>query len=116
MTLFSCSEKNNENLDLILQIPDNPISVVTIDDYNKISYDEKNFLLEFFNTDLFDETIFETSKKLIYSNHKIGKGDIAKIIFLEKTETDQRKKNIKPTESFIQEFNDYMKTLREISF
>ena len=35
----------------------------------------------FFNTDLFDETIFETSKKLIYSNHKIGKGDIAKIIF-----------------------------------
>ena len=96
MTLISCSEKSNESLDLIFQIPDNPISVVTIDDYNKINYDEKNFLFDFFNTDLFDETIFETSKKLIYSNHKIGKGDIAKIIFLEKTENPY---NIKITDS-----------------
>ena len=96
MTLISCSEKNNESLDLIFQIPDNPISVVTIDDYNKINYDEKNFLFDFFNTDLFDETIFETSKKLIYSNHKIGKGDIAKIIFLEKSENPY---NIKITDS-----------------
>lgn len=111
MTLFSCSEKNNENLDLILQIPDNPISVVTIDDYNKISYDEKNFLLDFFNTDLFDETIFETSKKLIYSNHKIGKGDIAKIIFLEKTENAYKIKitdSIEYDNKMIYEF-DYKK-------
>ncbi len=35
--------------------------------------------------------------------------------FLEKTSTDQRKKNIKPTVTFIKEFEDYLKRLREIS-
>ena len=35
--------------------------------------------------------------------------------FLEKTSNDQRKKNIKPTDSFISEFEDYLKRLREIS-
>ena len=35
--------------------------------------------------------------------------------FLEKTSNDQRKKNIKPTNSFISEFEDYLKRLREIS-
>ena len=35
--------------------------------------------------------------------------------FLEKTSTDQRKKNIKPTESFVEEFENYLKRLREIS-
>tara|TARA_B100000902_G_scaffold211993_1_gene201594 strand:+ start:116 stop:463 length:348 start_codon:yes stop_codon:yes gene_type:complete len=35
--------------------------------------------------------------------------------FLEKTSNDQRKKFIKPTESFIKEFEDYLKRLREIS-
>jgi len=35
--------------------------------------------------------------------------------FLEKTSNDQRKKYIKPTQSFIQEFEDYLKRLREIS-
>mgnify|MGYP001244737478 CR=1 FL=1 len=35
--------------------------------------------------------------------------------FLEKTSNDQRKKNIKPTDSFINEFEDYLKRLREIS-
>ena len=35
--------------------------------------------------------------------------------FLEKTAHDQRKKNIKPTESFVKEFEDYLKKLREIS-
>ena len=35
--------------------------------------------------------------------------------FLEKTSNDQRKKNIKPTDSFIKEFEDYLKRLREIS-
>jgi hypothetical protein len=34
---------------------------------------------------------------------------------LEKTSNDQRKKFIKPTESFINEFEDYLKRLREIS-
>ena len=35
--------------------------------------------------------------------------------FLEKTSDDQRKKFIKPTGSFIKEFEDYLKRLREIS-
>ncbi len=35
--------------------------------------------------------------------------------YLEKSTDDQRKKNIKPTESFVQEFEDYLKKLREIS-
>ena len=34
---------------------------------------------------------------------------------LEKTSHDQRKKFIKPTGSFIKEFEDYLKRLREIS-
>ena len=38
-----------------------------------------------------------------------------KFFFLEKTSNDQRKKYIKPTESFIKEFEDYLKRLREIS-
>ena len=35
--------------------------------------------------------------------------------FLEKTSTDQRKKNIKPTESFIKEFDEYLTTLKNIT-
>ena len=38
-----------------------------------------------------------------------------KFFFLEKTSNDQRKKYIKPTDSFIKEFEDYLKRLREIS-
>ena len=35
--------------------------------------------------------------------------------FLEKTSNDQRKKYIKPTDSFVKEFDNYLKRLREIS-
>ena len=35
---------------------------------------------------------------------------------LEKTSTDQRIKNIMPSESFIKEFNDYLVTLKNISY
>ena len=35
---------------------------------------------------------------------------------LEKTSTDQRVKNIKPSESFINEFNEYLITLKNISY
>ena len=35
---------------------------------------------------------------------------------LEKTSTDQRIKNIVPSESFIREFNDYLNTLKNISY
>jgi hypothetical protein len=35
--------------------------------------------------------------------------------YLEKTSSDQRKKNIKPTESFIKEFEEYMKKLKNVA-
>jgi len=35
---------------------------------------------------------------------------------LEKTSTDQRIKNIVPSESFIKEFNSYLDTLKNISY
>ena len=35
---------------------------------------------------------------------------------LEKTSTDQRIKNIMPSESFMKEFNDYLITLKNISY
>ena len=35
---------------------------------------------------------------------------------LEKTSTDQRIKNIMPSESFMKEFNDYLMTLKNISY
>jgi len=34
--------------------------------------------------------------------------------YLEKTSTDQRKKFIKPTESFVKEFEDYITTLKNL--
>ena len=36
--------------------------------------------------------------------------------FLEKTSNDQRKKYIKPSKSFIEEFNLYLETLKNLSF
>ena len=35
---------------------------------------------------------------------------------LEKTSTDQRIKNIMPSDSFMKEFNDYLMTLKNISY
>ena len=35
--------------------------------------------------------------------------------YLEKTSTDQRKKNIKPTTQYIKEFDDYLIALKNIS-
>jgi hypothetical protein len=34
--------------------------------------------------------------------------------YLEKTSSDQRKKFIKPTESFVKEFEDYITTLKNL--
>ena len=34
--------------------------------------------------------------------------------YLEKTSIDQRKKNIKPSESFVKEFDDYITTLKNL--
>ena len=57
--------------------------------------------------------LFKTSrpKSALIINEACEKG----FFYLEKTAKDQRKKNIKPTESFVQEFEDYLKKLKEIS-
>ncbi len=57
--------------------------------------------------------LFKTSrpKSALIINEACEKG----FFYLQKATDDQRKKNIKPTESFVQEFEDYLKKLREIS-
>ena len=58
--------------------------------------------------------LFKTSrpKAALIINEACEKG----FFFLEKTSTDQRIKNIKPSETFIKEFNDYLDTLKNISY
>ena len=57
--------------------------------------------------------LFKTSrpKSALIINEACEKG----FFYLEKTSKDQRKKAIKPTDSFVREFEDYLKRLREIS-
>ena len=57
--------------------------------------------------------LFKTSrpKSALMINEACEKG----FFILEKTPDDQRKKFIKPTGSFVKEFEDYLKRLREIS-
>ena len=57
--------------------------------------------------------LFRTSrpKSALIINEACEKG----FFFLEKTSIDQRKKNIKPTESFVKEFDEYLTTLKNIS-
>jgi len=56
--------------------------------------------------------LFKTSrpKSALIINEACEKG----FFFLEKTSTDQRKKNIKPSESFAKEFDDYVITLKNL--
>ena len=58
--------------------------------------------------------LFKTSrpKSALIINEACEKG----FFYLEKTSDDQRKKYIKPSKSFINEFNDYLSTLRNLSF
>ena len=58
--------------------------------------------------------LFKTSrpKSALMINEACEKG----FFFLEKTSNDQRKKHIKPSESFINEFNNYIETLKHLSF
>ena len=58
--------------------------------------------------------LFKTSrpKSALIINEACEKG----FFYLEKTSTDQRKKNIKPSQSFVKEFDDYLATLKNISF
>ena len=57
--------------------------------------------------------LFKTSrpKSALIINEACEKG----FFVLERTSTDQRKKNIKPTESFEKEFNEYLTTLKNIT-
>ena len=54
--------------------------------------------------------LFKTSrpKSALIINEACEKG----FFYLEKTSIDQRKKNIKPSESFVKEFDDYIITLK----
>jgi len=56
--------------------------------------------------------LFKTSrpKSALIINEACEKG----FFFLEKTSTDQRKKNIKPSTSFVKEFDDYITTLKNL--
>ena len=58
--------------------------------------------------------LFKTSrpKSALIINEACEKG----FFLLEKTSTDQRIKNIIPSESFVQEFNEYLNTLKNISY
>ena len=58
--------------------------------------------------------LFKTSrpKSALIINEACEKG----FFFLEKTSNDQRKKFIKPSHSFIKEFNNYLETLKSLSF
>ena len=57
--------------------------------------------------------LFRTSrpKSALIINEACEKG----FFVLEKATTDQRKKNIKPTNSFVQEFDEYLTTLKNIT-
>ena len=57
--------------------------------------------------------LFKTSrpKSALIINEACEKG----FFVLERTSTDQRKKNIKPTESFVKEFDKYLTTLKSIT-
>ena len=58
--------------------------------------------------------LFKTSrpKSALIINEACEKG----FFYLEKTSNDQRKKFIKPSDSFIKEFNEYLDTLKSLSF
>ena len=58
--------------------------------------------------------LFKTSrpKSALIINEACEKG----FFYLEKTSEDQSKKHIKPSASFIEEFNDYLSTLKNLSF
>ena len=57
--------------------------------------------------------LFKTSrpKSALIINEACEKG----FFLLEKTSQDQRKKNIRPTQSFVSEFDEYLTTLKNIS-
>ena len=69
---------------------------------------DKNISVEELKTKLFKTS---RPKSALIINEACEKG----FFFLQKTSTDQRKKNIKPTESFSKEFDEYLTTLKNIT-
>ena len=69
---------------------------------------------QFISVEELKTRLFKTSrpKSALIINEACEKG----FFYLEKTSTDQRKKNIKPSRSFVKEFDDYLTTLKNISF
>ena len=70
---------------------------------------EENLTVEELKTKLFKTS---RPKSALIINEACEKG----FFLLEKTSTDQRVKNIKPSESFVKEFNEYLSTLKKISY
>ncbi len=58
--------------------------------------------------------LFKTSrpKSALIITEAVEKG----FFVLEKTSTDQRIKNIRPSQSFVEEFSSYLDTLRNLSY
>ena len=69
--------------------------------------EERNISVEELKTQLFKTS---RPKSALIINEACEKG----FFFLEKTSTDQRKKNIKPSSSFVKEFEDYIITLKNL--
>ena len=70
-------------------------------------FNKKNLSVEELKTKLFKTS---RPKSALIINEACEKG----FFFLEKTSIDQRKKNIKPSVSFVKEFDDYIITLRNL--
>ena len=69
---------------------------------------EQNISVEELKTQLFKTS---RPKSALIINEACEKG----FFFLEKTSSDQRKKNIKPSASFTKEFDDYLSTLKSLT-
>ena len=69
----SCSENLTETLDPIYKIPDNPISVLVIDDISQVNDNEKLLIQNFFDINLFEDEIIRAKKKLKINEIEINK-------------------------------------------
>ena len=69
---------------------------------------EQNISVEELKTQLFKTS---RPKSALIINEACEKG----FFFLEKTSSDQRKKNIKPSASFTKEFDDYLSNLKNLT-
>ena len=71
-------------------------------------FNKKNLSVEELKTKLFKTS---RPKSALIINEACEKG----FFRLEKTSQDQRRKNIKPTDIYVREFNDYLVALKSIS-